>query len=352
MNLKILKKLTFPLLFLIVYLLLIGTVIFGDAKLSDVGATISLQLLLLIIVLLSVPNIADTEKKYEKPIYLTLLIAGIVTACIAFFLHSGQHAIFILCSHIVLIVYIWLVLAQLRVSKIQNIRIIGNSGLSIIAILLAVVYTTTLWTAGAGFSVNCDDLRDQTIGLINSYIPSLENNSTLLRISKNIETFGSKTFGQVLGTTSINSEVAINTSLQLTGIHQSALLISWATIVSGTIVNGTIVSGTIVSWTVIDGGILSSVITYQQNLIKGVLSNQEFINSQVCDLTVSHIEELTSKDGIQLLGFILIVLLLIVFMKSILLIVGIVNTILLRILFKCKRFTIIKKKEECEVITL
>jgi hypothetical protein len=88
-------------------------------------------------------------------------------------------------------------------------------------------------------------------------------------------------------------------------------------------------------------------LSYQKGFINGVLNNQELIDAQVCDMTLQQINTISQKSDIKLIAFVLLVLLLSFFMKSIMFIVGIVNFILLRIFFKFKRFN---KKEEQDTI--
>lgn len=82
------------------------------------------------------------------------------------------------------------------------------------------------------------------------------------------------------------------------------------------------------------------------------MSNQELINSQVCDLTMTHIKQVTAQTDVELIWFVLIVLLLSFFMRSIMLVLGIMSAIIVYLLFAMKRFTIKKQNIEGEVLEL
>gem|GEM_PF-4825763 len=83
-----------------------------------------------------------------------------------------------------------------------------------------------------------------------------------------------------------------------------------------------------------------------------MLNNQELIDAKVCDLTMEHIKNIISQKDVQLIGFIMLTILLSVFMRSVMFAIGIVNYIILRILFFIGRFSKKKYPEECDHVEL
>jgi hypothetical protein len=218
------------------------------------------------------------------------------------------------------LIYAWQIFCIRDSSKYQNPRKIANWGLWLIAIWLAVTYSLILRSAWTGLSIDCEDLQRQTLWLISHYIPSLWWDSRVLWIIQSFEKISSQTLGEILGT----------------GAGWSGLLLDRYAIIT---------QNENQTW-----GLLSSLIGYQEDFIKGVLSNQELIDAKICDFTLTHIKKVVEQSDIQLIWFVLITLLLAFFMRSIMIIMGIINFILLKILFATKWLTISKKKEECEII--
>jgi hypothetical protein len=97
-------------------------------------------------------------------------------------------------------------------------------------------------------------------------------------------------------------------------------------------------------------GLLSSLLGYQRNLIDGIMNNQELIDAKVCDLTLDHIQDVIHNSQIKIIGFILLVILLSLFMRSVMFVIGIVNFILIRILAMIGIFSLKTTQSESEWI--
>lgn len=336
-----LKQFIFPLLFGISYVMLLMTVFFGWSQLSDLGTTIGLQIALLMLLSLSLQIVPS--------IYSTLLlkivwVLWVIWASIGWVGYGPQYALFLWCTHLVIGVYIWEWFHLVRSSKTFHIWRSAHWWLSTSALLLALTYTSTLWTASTGINLNCIDLRDQTIGVVTRYMPSLKGTDWFTNFLGRIDTFSSQTFGEVIGTnmSSINSGVTNDT--EWTWTLMLALFASWyqwwwlswlETLNSGSLAS---------SW------LLTSLLGYQTNLINGLINNQELIDAKVCDLTLNHIKDLTSKSDVQLIGFVLLVLWLSLLIRSIMFIIGIINFVLLSILFMTGWFVKSTHPEDVEVI--
>jgi hypothetical protein len=172
---------------------------------------------------------------------------------------------------------------------------------------------------------------------VTRHIPSFSDNPWFQQILNRVDQFSSQTFGQLLWT-------------DQTVLWDISLLYTGDSIVSGFMMTDLSLSQTGVSQT--SWWLLSSILSYQNKFIYGLLNNQELIDAKVCDLTIEHIKNLISQKDVQLIGFIMLTLLLSVFMRSVMFAIGIVNYIILRILFFIGRFSKKKYPEECDHVEL
>lgn len=318
---KSLKRFLFPTIFIIIYLALIATVFLGGNDISEIWATIGLQILLATLWWLALYSIVEIPKKH---IFWVISIVWILLSLLARWFHTKQHGIFIFFTHIILLVYIWDWFHLTDSSKKFYLWRSSHRGLETTSLLLAITYTATLRWASTDITLNCDQLHDQTLWLITNYIPNIKDNETINSLIEKIDSIWSQSIGQALGTTNISSWTA-------------TLLLTWET------PNNQFNSQ---SW------LLSSILSYQQNFINWVVNNQELIDAQVCDITLQQINTIAEKSDIKLIAFVLLVLLVSFFMRSIMFIVGIINFIILWLLFKFKWFTKTETKEKVEKITM
>ena len=330
------KKLALPIIFFIFYSILIFTVFFGGSEISEIGATIGLQIVIMIIGFLAIQSL---ETKHQKITYRTITIVWTILTLISVFTHGIQHAIFLLCTHIIFLIY-----ARNRFSltwsiKKYYLRRASHRWLNTVSLLLALTYAGTLRSAGTLIQVNCNDLQHQTIGIVTRYIPTLQNNSWFNNFISRIESIWSQNLGQLLWTDTLWSWELISTVWQNN---------SWDYMISTTI------TGESLSWVTTDTKkwLISSLLWYQQNILNGIIDNQELIDTQVCDLTLKHINDIINKSDVQIIAFILLVLLISVFMRSIMFVVGIINFILIALLFKTWRFTTKIHKEDVESLEM
>ena len=312
---KRLKQFLFPFLFLIVYLFLMGMVVFGNTALSDVGTTIVLQLTLSTLLLFSLLH--RQQKNSQNMIYLTIGVALVISSVLVFSIRGYQYAFFVSGVHIILLFHAWQIFFHLWSIKKVHIRKIADIGGHTLALFFAVFYTLVLRNASTWLSFHCDDFRNQTIGLVTRYLPDLQWNSQVITSLQSIESVWSQSLGQLLGT-----ENNITTGFMYTGDS---------------------LSGTLQS-----SGLLSSLLIKQQALIQWVVSNQELIDAKVCDLTLSHIQSVIDNEATKIVWFFLLVLLFWFLIGPVILIISIINCIILRILYKSWWFKKIKKTEECE----
>ena len=328
------KKLILPIIFFIFYWILIITVFFGWSDITEIWATIGLQIVIMIIGFLAIQSLQLSQ---QKATYRTITIIWSTLTLISVFTHSIQNSIFLLCTHIIFLIYArnWFIL--IASSKKYYLRRASHRWLDTISLMLALTYTATLRSAWTTIQIDCNDLQHQTIWVITRYIPNLQNNTGFNSFIAKIESIWSQKVWQLLWTASLGSWEIISTIWQNN---------SWNYIIS------TSITGNILSWdtTWTQQWLISSLLWYQQNLLNGIIDNQELIDTQVCDLTLQHINDIIKQSDVQLIAFVLLVLLISVFMRSIMFIVGIINFILIRLLIKIHRFT--KKTYTEEVETL
>ncbi len=323
------KRRIIPIIFFILYWILIITVFFGGSDITEIGATIWLQIAIMIIGFLAIQSLQLTQ---EKLTYRTITIIWFVLTLVSVFTHSIQHAIFLLSTHIVLLIYTRSWFSLIASSKRYNIRRASHRWLDTISLMLAITYTATLRSAGTTIQIDCNDLQHQTVWVITRYIPNLQNNTWFANFITQLESIWSQKVWQLLWTESIWSWDIIDTITQNNSWNYTTTdtnnILSWST-----------------TW--VQKWLISSLLSYQQNLINGIIDNQELIDTKVCDLTLQQINEIIKQSDVQFIAFILLVLLISVFMRSIMFVVWIINFLFIRLLIKTKRF---KKKTTIEEV--
>ena len=56
------------------------------------------------------------------------------------------------------------------------------------AIMLAITYTSTIWVAGATVNLTCSSLQEQSVGFLTKFIPSLDTESGIIQWLGNLDT--------------------------------------------------------------------------------------------------------------------------------------------------------------------
>lgn len=312
------KKIIFPLLTIVTYLSLLITVFFWSDSISDIWTTIWLQVILF--VFLPFVLITQDSRSVYKSARITIVI-GVFRSIIAYLTLNGQNSIFLLFSHLTIAWYLRSRHYRIKLSKKRYYRWTSQHGLWIVATLLTITYASTIRIAGATINLNCDDLYNQSIGAFNQLMPSLDEESRIITRLSQASLIGSKSLGEVLGTHNGSWEVIIFSTAT------SSFIDSWST--------------SEISW---DNGLLAEILSYQHNLITNVTDNQTLVNQQICDITLTQINSLMSKSNAQLIAFILLNVLLLVFIRVLLLIIGLINYGIIQLLFAIKRY----RREELE----
>ena len=331
---RIFKILLFPSIAFLVYLLLLMTVFFGSWSITDIGTTIGLQIIILIFLQFS-SIIANKKTLLKLSQYFVLW--GVLLWLIAGFLLTKQHAIFLFLTHISLAWYFLVWYYRTTSTKKRYYRATANQWLNMVSILLSITYAATIWTAGAAINLNCNDLRQQSIWFLTQFIPSLNDNEGVLSWINKIELLWSQSIGELLGTDQYSGW---NTKIIVTE--------TWAILPMTN--TGEILALQQDTWQ--SQNIIWSLLLYQEKFINWLIENQNIINGQVCEVTLSHINSLSKDNDIQIIVFILLTLLLYIFMQTLTFVIGILNYILLIILFKTGRFRRIHHKETVEDITI
>lgn len=317
------------------------TVFFGNTDIADIGTTIGLQILLIILWLLAIQTIPLSLK---NTLFWIIMVFGTIWSIFALLIHSIQHAIFIACTHLIFIVYVWERFHLVKSSKSYYLRRSAHRWLWATSILLAVTYISTIRWTSTWINLSCDQLHDQTLWLIKQYIPNMQNNTWLLMVVDKIDNFSTQSFWQLLG---INTIISWNTIWENTDPINLNNILSWTDLSILSWINLSLLSWSSQSDNV---WVLWSLLWYQQNLLNGIVNNQELIDAQVCDVTLSHINKIAQNNDIKLITFVLLVLWLSFFMRSIMFIIGIINFIILWILFMMWWFIKTTIQEECEKI--
>ena len=327
-----LKKWFFPCVFIIVYIFLIFTVFFWNWEISDIWTTIWLQILLIIIWFLAIQTIPIT---YKNILLWWIWILCILLCVIAISLYSLQYGIFIFCTHVIFIVYIRERFNLISSSKLLYTRRSAHWWLWSISLLLAVTYIGTLWWVSSEINLDCNKIHDQTLGVLIRYIPNIQNNTWVINIINKIDTIWSQSFGQLLG---INDWISWKILLQTGIIKNNIELSSWVNIITSQTYKQP-------SW-------LLWILWEQKNLLDILIKNQELIDGKVCTVTLEHINSISQKSGVKFITFILLIWWLSFFLRSIMFIVGIINFLILWLLFKTKWFKKTLIKEDCEKIDI
>lgn len=317
------------------------TVFFGNTDIADIGTTIGLQILLIILWLLAIQTI---PLSFKNTLFWIIMVFGTIWSIFALLIHSTQHAIFIACTHLIFIVYVWERFHLVKSSKSYYLRRSAHRWLWATSILLAVTYISTIRWTSTWINLSCDQLHDQTLWLIKQYIPNMQNNTWLLMVVDKIDNFSTQSFWQLLG---INTIISWNTIWENTDPINLNNILSWTDLSILSWINLSLLSWSSQSDNV---WVLWSLFWYQQNLLNGIVNNQELIDAQVCDVTLSHINKIAQNNDIKLITFVLLVLWLSFFMRSIMFIIGIINFIILWILFMMWWFIKTTIQEECEKI--
>lgn len=314
---RTLKILLFPFITTIIYIVLLGAVFFGNSSIAELWTTIWLQIILLIFIFLSIQPLNQTT---VKKITIITLILWVLTSLVALFSHSTQHAVFLICTHITLARLFKSRYFLIKSSKKWYIRRSAHRWLDSVSILLALTYTATIRVAWNTINLNCNDLRNQTIGFLTQYVPGIDKAWRVYTIAEKIDNIGNQNIGEILGT------------------QEQLKIIEWNTF-----------SGDSLTW-VVDWSpwLLLSILNYQEQAINGIINNQDLIDTQVCDLTLQQVNNLTKNSDVQIVAFTLLTILISVFMRSIILVLWVINFILLWILFKTKRFTKKKRTDKSE----
>lgn len=319
------KRYCFITLSMIGYLLLMGTVFRGSGSLSNIGTTIGLQIVLFILLFLALLPLT-----YEI-IWRSILVIGVwgmLLSLISYWRLGLQHMTYIGLTHLTIIGFLCARYFHKKATKKRYIGSTAYQGLSIVSILLSLTYTTTIWVAGTSVHLDCNDLHNQSIGLITKFIPwlSWDTKSSIL---STIQHFANQSIGTILGTNEkLESGAILNTDTDYNNPEIS-----------------------VAEWSLWSGTLLWSLLTKQEKFINDLINNQTIINDKICDLTLTHINELAQQNNIQLIVFVFLTLLIYVFMNSIVLIVGLINAILFIILTKTKRFYKNNETSTIEVIS-
>ena len=337
---RIFKILLFPSIAFLVYLLLLGTVFFGSWSITDIGTTIGLQIIILIFLQFSAIIL---NKETLIKISLIMVWIWIVTWIIALWILTHQHAIFLFLTHISLAGFFLSRYYCTASTKKRYYRATAHQWLNLVSILLSIAYAATIWTAWAAINLKCDDLREQSIGFLTQFVPSLDMDSGVFSWISKIESIWSQSIGQLLWTDTYSGTNKVNLSLTQTW---SLLLIPR----TGDLVNALYTPLSEEEWE--PESIIWSLLSYQEIFINGLIKNQNIINGQVCEVTLSHINSLSKDNDIQVIVFIFLTLLLYIFMKTITFVIGVINYILLIILFQTGRFHRKYHKEKVEDITI
>ena len=322
------KIILFPTLALLIYILLLGTVFFWSSSIAEIGTTISLQIILLIFL-----HFAVIPLNRKTLITLSRWTAWRWTllALLSLFFLTPQHSIFLFLTHMSLAIYFFFWHYNIQSTKKRYYRSTSHQWLSLMAIMLAITYTSTIWIAGAAVNLNCNSLKEQSIWFLNNFIPSLDSNSWIIQWLNNLDTLWSQSIGQILGTQDQWSWSQLTIALQSQTWDQ--LLLSWN-------------NWNMKSW------LLWNILSYQEKVINWFITNQNIINSQVCDITLQQINNLAQNNDVQLIVFISFVLLLYVFMNTITFVIGLINYIILIILFKTWWFIRKHHKDTVEEVTI
>ncbi len=319
------KKILFPLIAGLIYVLLMMTVLFGDGSITDIGTTLWLQIILIMMILFALPSLGQHRRKQILIISISLMC---LWSLIALIFQWTVHSIFLILTHITLGVFLRERYHLIISSKKMYIRRSAHRWLDTVSLLLAITYTTTIWFAWSNINITCDHLHNNTIWLLTQYLPS---QSWVHNISQRLiqrETRGKQNVGTLLGIDTLatlwTGDISWSWDIQLSlwddeeikSDNQTELLV----------------------W----------VLSYQERLINQIMENQELIDSQVCDLTLNQIKNVIQNNEVKIVGFVLMVLLLAIFMRSIMFVIGIVNFIILFILIKTWRFKKEKSKETVE----
>lgn len=341
---QLFKRIFFPFLFIIIYISLLITIFFGEKDIADIGTTIGLQILLIILWLLAIQTIPLSSK---NTLFWLILAFGFIWSLFALWTHNIQHAIFIACTHLIFLVYAWERFHLVKSSKSYYLRRSAHRWLWSTSILLAVTYISTIRWTSTWLNLSCDQLHDQTLWLIKQYIPNMQNNTWLLMIVDKIDNISTQSFWQLLG---INNVISWTTMWDTTYPIDINMLLSWTDLWLLSWLDLSLLSWEAQSTWQSNVWILWSLLWYQQNLLNGIVNNQELIDAQVCDVTLSHINKIAQNNDIKLITFVLLVLWLSFFMRSIMFIIGVVNFIILWLLFMVWRFVKTTVQEECEKI--
>ncbi len=345
---KLFKKIFFPLLFIIVYTFLLVTVFVENTDIWDIGTTIWLQILLIILWLLAIQTI---PLWFKNRLFWLILMFGTLWSVFALWTNNIQQAIFIACTHLIFLVYVWERFHLVKSSRSYHLWRSAHRWLWSTSILLAVTYISTIRWTSTWITISCDQLHDQTLWLIKQYIPNMQNNTWLIIVVNKIDNFSTQTFGQLLG---INSIISWNIVWENTYPIDFSNLLSWSDLSLLSWIDLSVLSWVnlwSVAWTWQNNiWVLWSLLWYQQNILNGIVNNQELIDAQVCEITLSHINKIAQNNNIKLITFVLLVFWLSFFMRSIMFIVGIINFIILWILFIMWWFIKTTTQQECETI--
>ncbi len=328
------KKFTIPSIVFVIYIILLWTVLFWSWSITNIWTTIGVQVLLFILLPFAY---LGQSKKFLLQLSWIILIRWIMITVFTLLFLPFQYTVFLFLSHITLSIYTlwWFYLTW--GSKKRYYRTSSQEWLWTVAIMLAITYTTTIWVAGTATKISCDDLHEQSTGVISQFFPTKFSNTKVADIAGQITLFWSKSVGQLLWLdNSKDKEIPRIWSIS-SWVISSVILQTWS------MDNLVLYTGeNILTWEVESTGwLLFTFLSYQNKQIHGLIENQTIINERVCDITLNQINTLANHNNAQIIVYVLLILLIYIPMKTITFIIGLINYLIILFLFKTKRF---KKK--------
>ncbi len=209
----------------------------------------------------------------------------------------------------------WLAIVNQRTISL---RTVATTWISSLSILISVWYMLLFLSYTKPFDIDCLNLKEQTIGILNQYIPNttISWNNFLTTITHAIGQIENKTLWQIVW------------------------VWSWLSV-------------WLWSWSVLSpqsGTVLFVLESYKTSLIDDFVANKTIVDQWVCNFTLAHIQKITANSTFQISATILWTLLILVFINTLFVIFSFLVFFTLCLLYKMKVYSVDKIQEICETI--
>ena len=294
------RKNTLTVLFVLIYLfVMIRSIWWGYDTVGLLWATLWSHIVLVLLLTLW---IIEWQDELHQPHFLKVVWIVVFVFCLAAATQGVWKLFGIVSWNAAYLLYSFLTRIAITNQKKVSLWVVSVNGLSTLSTLLSIGYVMMFLSYARPFDIDCANLKQQTLGIFTQYFPQSNTGSAFVadKIVATIDTLKNNTLWQLVG---------------VVGSWWQSLDLTWSSSIAQT-------------WT-----LLSTVEHYKKVLIDDFVSNKSIIDQWACDFTLSQIQKISTNSTVQISAVILLTLLILVFLNTLFIIVGIIIFLILLALY-------------------